>query len=70
MPVHDPEPDDDDDLVCYCMRVDRGTIRAAIAAGAASVEDLQERTHACLGCGTCRLELLEMLRHAGVLLEP
>lgn len=51
----------DDELLCHCMRVERGRIVAAIRNGAESVEDLQIQTSACTGCGTCRWDLEELI---------
>ena len=58
------ETPDPDPRVCYCMRVSRRQIDAAIAAGAATLEALQARTRAGTGCGTCRFELLAILAAA------
>ena len=57
-------------MICHCMSVDRRTIEAAIAAGATTVEDLQDATRACTGCGTCRWDLLELLARSGVPAYP
>ena len=43
------------------MRVRRSTLVAAVASGAATLEALQAATKAGLGCGTCRIDLLELL---------
>lgn len=58
------EPGDEraDPRICYCMKIHREELVAAIAAGARSVEDLREQTTAGTGCGTCRSELLALLR--------
>jgi NAD(P)H-nitrite reductase large subunit len=48
--------------VCYCMKVDDATIRAAIRSGARDLEALKDATRAGTGCGTCRSELLAILR--------
>jgi len=37
----------DDELVCYCSRVSKGRILAAMAAGARTLEDIKELTGAC-----------------------
>jgi len=59
----DPTPvhPDADQVVCYCMDVTTGMLRAAIDGGARSVSALQDTTSACTGCGTCREDLLHML---------
>jgi NAD(P)H-nitrite reductase large subunit len=62
--VFRPEPTDADPRICYCMKVHRSTLLRAIAAGAATVADLQERTRAGTGCGTCRFDLLQLLAEA------
>ncbi len=46
---------------CYCTGVTREQALTAIQAGARTVEDLQRRTGACTGCGTCRWELEGLL---------
>lgn len=58
-------PTDDDPRVCYCMKVHRNTILAAIHAGAHTLASLQARTRAGTGCGTCRIDLLQLLAQAG-----
>lgn len=59
--VFRPE-DEDSELVCYCMRVREATLRRAIAAGVRSVEALGDLTRAGTGCGTCRSDLIRLLR--------
>ncbi len=46
------------------MKVHEEALLAAIAAGAHGLEDLMARTRAGTGCGTCRSELLTLLRKA------
>jgi NAD(P)H-nitrite reductase large subunit len=53
------------DLVCYCLRVEKPAIVAAIEAGCATVDDLSARLRACTGCGGCRPDLEDMLRFYG-----
>ncbi len=48
--------------ICYCMKIHREELAAAIAAGAHTVEALRQATTAGTGCGTCRSELLGLLR--------
>jgi NAD(P)H-nitrite reductase large subunit len=50
------------DLVCYCLRVEKPAIVAAIEAGCATVEDLSARLRVCTGCGGCRPDLDDLLR--------
>jgi NAD(P)H-nitrite reductase large subunit len=57
-----PPREDDRYLVCHCLAVDRRTVRAAIRAGAKTVEDLQRSTGACTGCHTCYPDCLAMLK--------
>ncbi len=45
--------------VCYCMNVTNGMIKAAIDAGAKTLEDVQEATGAGTVCGSC----IENIRH-------
>lgn len=53
------------DLVCYCLRVDKPAIVAAIASGCVTVEDLSARLRVCTGCGGCRPDLEDLLRFYG-----
>lgn len=53
------------DLICYCLRVDKPSIVAAIESGCATVEDLSARLRACTGCGGCRPDLEDLLRFYG-----
>jgi nitrite reductase (NADH) large subunit len=48
-------------LVCQCMRVPRGVLSAACAAGCLTVEQLASRTGASLVCGSCRPLLAELI---------
>lgn len=50
------------DLVCYCLRVEKPAIVAAIESGCATVEDLSARLRVCTGCGGCRPDLEDLLR--------
>lgn len=51
-----------DSLVCYCLRVEKPAIVAAIESGCATVEDLSARLRVCTGCGGCRPDLEDLLR--------
>jgi NAD(P)H-nitrite reductase large subunit len=66
----DAAPEDGNPIVCHCMQVDSATIEAAIEAGARTVAALQDATRACLGCGTCRFELIARLADAPVRARP
>ncbi|MEW6648005.1 MAG: molybdopterin-dependent oxidoreductase [Pseudomonadota bacterium] len=50
-------------VVCACHGVRAGTIRAAIDAGAQSVEAIGEITRAGTGCGSCVAEIRGLLQH-------
>jgi NAD(P)H-nitrite reductase large subunit len=50
------------ELVCYCLRVEKPAIVAAIETGCATVEDLSARLRVCTGCGGCRPDLDDLLR--------
>ena len=39
----------DEDLICYCLQVDKGTIVEAIRDGAATLKAIKETTTACTG---------------------
>jgi NAD(P)H-nitrite reductase large subunit len=49
-------------LVCFCFRVEKGPIVAAIEAGADTVEDLSAKLRVCTGCGGCRPDVEDLLR--------
>ena len=40
-------------LVCKCVQVTEGELRAAVRAGARKVKDVRAATNACTGCRTC-----------------
>ena len=69
-PVNPDRPTGDSPTVCHCMLVDRATIRTAIDAGAGSIAEIQDVTRACLGCGTCRFDLYELLAGADRSAQP
>ncbi|MEO6095780.1 MAG: (2Fe-2S)-binding protein [Fibrobacteria bacterium] len=50
------------DLICYCLRVEKPAIVAAIESGCSTVEDLSARLRVSTGCGGCRPDLEDMLR--------
>ena len=39
----------DDDLICYCIKVDKKTIVKAIYSGATTLKEIEELTKACTG---------------------
>lgn len=43
----------DDDLICICMTVSRGEIKAAVKKGNDTIEGLKAELFCCTGCGTC-----------------
>lgn len=47
--------------ICICRMVTEATVRAAIAAGAATCEDVTAATGASTGCGTCAETIETML---------
>jgi nitrite reductase (NADH) large subunit len=51
-----------DRLICNCNAVSESGLREAIAAGAATVEELALATRAGTGCGSCRTELARILK--------
>ena len=55
-------PEDQGPRVCVCMKVHTRTLREAFRAGARSVEEVGQATRAGTGCGTCRMDLMELLR--------
>ncbi len=48
-------------IVCICRRVSDKTIRAAIAEGASSVDEVGAACRAGTGCGCCHEAIEEML---------
>jgi NAD(P)H-nitrite reductase large subunit len=61
----------DNDLICYCVEVDKGTIANAIHNGATTLKEIKTRTGACTGneCTTknpngrcCSKEIKQMLK--------
>ena len=51
-----------DETVCFCMGVTAGDIKAAVEAGATSVEAVQEATSAGTGCGGCVDTIAELIK--------
>jgi ferredoxin-nitrate reductase len=49
-------------IVCSCMSVDEETLGSACAAGAETLEKLMGVTTAGTGCGSCRPEMMSLLR--------
>ena len=60
---HAPSEQEDDPLVCHCMKVRLSTLRALLEAEGAPAElaTLMETTRAGTGCGTCRSDLMGLL---------
>lgn len=56
----------DEEPVCYCMVVSRARLEQAVREGARTIRELSRATGAGTGCGTCRIDLAEVLREAGV----
>lgn len=50
-----------DEIICNCMSVTYGEIVDAIAAGAKTLDSLQEATQAGTGCGGCVPRLEDIL---------
>lgn len=50
--------------ICHCRGVTDRTIRAAIASGAGTVEQIGARCGAGVDCGGCHLALEDMLEEA------
>ncbi|HRI70507.1 MAG TPA: FAD-dependent oxidoreductase, partial [Polyangium sp.] len=51
----------DDAIVCGCLRVTRGQLSMAIAAGATTANELSKRTGAGTVCGSCKSLLAELI---------
>ncbi|HHT00727.1 MAG TPA: NAD(P)/FAD-dependent oxidoreductase, partial [Thiomicrospira sp.] len=48
-------------IVCNCMSVTRGELSDAIISGCQTIDDLQQKTHACTVCGSCQPKLQSLL---------
>jgi MoaA/NifB/PqqE/SkfB family radical SAM enzyme len=48
-------------LVCKCIQVSEGTMRAAIADGATTVKAVRDKTNACTSCKTCAPDIKLLL---------
>ena len=55
----------DHTIVCQCNGIDRGKLSAAMAAGCASVESLQQCTKAGTVCGSCKPLLAQLCQQDG-----
>ena len=55
-----------DRQICYCMDVTAERILGAVRGGCRSVADVTAKTGAGGGCGTCRPDIVELLRTAGI----
>ena len=51
--------------MCRCNAVSRGTIAAAIRAGAATAEQVADATRASTGCGSCSGDVCRLLAALG-----
>lgn len=51
----------EDDIVCLCKHVSRGTIQKAINEGCDSVESVGDKTGAGTQCGACKKIIEEMI---------
>lgn len=53
------------ELVCYCLRVEKSRIVAAIEDGCKTVDALSAKLRVCTGCGGCRPDLEDLIRFYG-----
>lgn len=53
------------ELTCYCLRVEKARVIAAIEDGCRTVEDLTAKLRVCTGCGGCRPDLEDLIRFYG-----
>lgn len=51
----------DDDLICICMSVSRGEIKAAVKSGNDTLETLKSTLFCCTGCGTCEVRVRKVM---------
>lgn len=49
-------------LICFCFRVEKSSIVAAIEGGCATVDALSEKLRVCTGCGGCRPDVEDLIR--------
>ena len=61
MTASPPEPAFLDGLICFCHGVLETEIRKAIAEGANTVAEVQEKTRASTGCGGCMPEVERLI---------
>ncbi|MCX7098014.1 MAG: (2Fe-2S)-binding protein [Methylococcales bacterium] len=59
--MNDMDPDNKQDIVCYCSGTDRAKILALIDKKVTDLESLSRMTGACSGCGACEDLVLEIL---------
>ena len=52
----------DDDLICFCMSVTRGEIKAAILSGNCDIPALKRTVGCCTGCGTCEERVKKVIQ--------
>jgi bacterioferritin-associated ferredoxin len=53
-------------IVCLCRRVSDRTIRAAVAGGARTVEEVGQACRAGTGCGACHEYIAEVIHERSV----
>jgi bacterioferritin-associated ferredoxin len=53
-------------ILCVCKAVSDRSIRAAIADGATSIDEVAHRTSAGTDCGVCREDVHALLEDAGI----
>ncbi|MGZ3693505.1 MAG: (2Fe-2S)-binding protein [Bdellovibrionota bacterium] len=51
----------DDDLICICMTVSRGEIKAAVKSGNDTLDGLKSALCCCTGCGTCESRVRKVI---------
>lgn len=53
---------EEEDMICYCFFVSRQEIEKAIREdGLDTVEDIQDKTNACMGCRTCYWDIEQLI---------
>ncbi len=60
--VAQEDPLADNQTVCFCHSVSAGTIRDAISNGASTLSDIQTKTMASTGCGSCECNVMGILQ--------
>jgi len=59
-------PDQQEDVICYCSGTAKAKVKALIDDGFDTLDSISRITGACSGCGSCEASILELLADCGV----